>query len=98
CPLCGEATKDLCSHMGGHILHTACRVPENLTTAVSGPQPCGFCSRSGVTECTVTFKESRHSVTWESQCPHKENFQYSSTNKGSNNCPCHNVPVICRLC
>ncbi|KAG1747470.1 hypothetical protein EDB19DRAFT_1587617, partial [Suillus lakei] len=86
------------SHMGSHILRAAHGVPENVTTTVSGPQPCGFCSRSGVTECAVTFKESGHLVTWESQCPHKENFQYRSTNKGSNNRPCRNIPVVCKLC
>ncbi|KAG2033316.1 hypothetical protein BDR03DRAFT_809865, partial [Suillus americanus] len=83
------------SHMGGHILRTAWGVPDNLTTAISGPLPCGFCGCSGVTECAVTFKESRRSVSWELQCPHKENFQYGSTDKGSDNCPCHNVPIIC---
>ncbi|KAG2737891.1 hypothetical protein P692DRAFT_20673594, partial [Suillus brevipes Sb2] len=98
CPLCGEATKDLRSHMGGHILRAARGVPDNVTTAVSGPQPCGFCGRSGVAECAVTFKESGRSVTWESQCPHKENFQYGSANKGSDNRPCRNVPVVCKLC
>ncbi|KAG1732023.1 uncharacterized protein EDB91DRAFT_1007953, partial [Suillus paluster] len=98
CPLCSEATKDLHSHMGGHILRAARRVPENLTTAVSGPQPCGFCGRSGVAKYAVTFKESGCSVAWESQCPHKENFQYSNANKGSDNHPCCNVPVVCKLC
>ncbi|KAG2131051.1 hypothetical protein DEU56DRAFT_757676 [Suillus clintonianus] len=98
CPLCGEATKDLRSHMGCHILRAARGIPDNVTTAVSGPQPCGFCGRSGVAKCTVTFKESGRSVTWESQCPHKENFQYGSTNKGSDNRPCRNVPVVCKLC
>ncbi|KAG1816605.1 hypothetical protein EV424DRAFT_1301526, partial [Suillus variegatus] len=86
------------SHMGAHILRAARGVPDNLTTTISGPPPCGFCGRSGVTECAVTFKETGRSVSWEPQCPHQENFQYGSANKGSDNRPCRNVPIVCKLC
>ncbi|KAG2145917.1 hypothetical protein DEU56DRAFT_719768, partial [Suillus clintonianus] len=31
-------------------------------------------------------------------CPLKESFQYASASKGSENRPCRNVPVFCKLC
>ena len=38
------------------------------------------------------------SVQWSTQCPRMKPFQYGSANKGSDNCPCRNIPVICTLC
>lgn len=47
----------------------------------------------------MTLKElACRTIQWDSNCPRKEGFQYGSADKGSNNRPCHNVPVVCRLC
>lgn len=34
----------------------------------------------------------------ESNCPHAEEFTYSTAKKGSKTTPCTNVPIICPLC
>ncbi|KIO04420.1 hypothetical protein M404DRAFT_143383 [Pisolithus tinctorius Marx 270] len=85
CPVCEQTTKDLCSHMGGHILHVAHGVPEPGCNQITGTLPCGFCRCTGEPECVIT-------------CPLKESFQYASANKGSESRPCRNVPIVCKLC
>ncbi|KAG2132413.1 hypothetical protein DEU56DRAFT_721254, partial [Suillus clintonianus] len=86
------------SHMGRHILCAVRGIEENLPTPVSGSLPCGFCGSSGNPDCAVTLKETNRGINWETWCPRKEDFQYGSANKGSNNRPCRNVPIVCKLC
>ncbi|KAF8834450.1 hypothetical protein BDN67DRAFT_914986 [Paxillus ammoniavirescens] len=37
-------------------------------------------------------------VEWKTQCSHAHLFQYASAYKGLENWPCHNVPLVCKLC
>ncbi|KAG1812034.1 hypothetical protein EV424DRAFT_1269338, partial [Suillus variegatus] len=87
------------SHMGVHILRAVRNVSDTVINPVDGLLPCGFCGRSDNPDCAVTLKKlARRTIQWDSNCPRKEGFQYGSADKGSNNRPCHNVPVVCRLC
>lgn len=97
CPLCGDQTKDLRSHLGFHILCAAHGITDNVITPINGSLPCGFCGKSNNPDCTPTLKGT-HGVQWETKCPHKELFQYRSAIKGSGTCPCPNVPIVCKLC
>ncbi|KAG1741482.1 uncharacterized protein EDB91DRAFT_1248037 [Suillus paluster] len=97
CPLCGDQTKDLRSHMGIHILHAARGVTNNIITPIDGSLPCGFCGESNNPDCALTLKDTCR-MWWEMKCPRKESFQYGSAIKGSNTCPCRNVPIVCKLC
>ncbi|KIK77576.1 hypothetical protein PAXRUDRAFT_777212, partial [Paxillus rubicundulus Ve08.2h10] len=70
--------------MGRHILHALWGLSNNLTTPVGELSPCSFCGHLGL-----------HTLI---NCPHAETFQYGSAIKGSDNCPCCNVPIACKLC
>ncbi|KAI6007527.1 hypothetical protein F5J12DRAFT_688138, partial [Pisolithus orientalis] len=85
-------------HMGGHIPHVACGVLEPGCNWITGTLPCGFCGHTGEPECVITVKLLTQMTQWDSKCPLKESFQYASANKGSESCPCHNVPIVCKLC
>ena len=56
CPLCQQPTKNLHSHMGGHILRSIRGVEEDLSTPVAHFMPCGFCGQSGNPDCKVKLK------------------------------------------
>ena len=63
--------------------------------------PCGFCGRSTSLDdrgCDVTLRTVGGVVHIESNCPHAEDFTYSSALKGSKTTPCTNVPILCPLC
>ncbi|KAG2140705.1 hypothetical protein BD769DRAFT_1350007, partial [Suillus cothurnatus] len=61
--------------------------------------PCGFCSRSGIPECTITIKVPVNGLpTWEMKCMFQHKFKYGFTDSGSKNQPCRNVPIKCDLC
>lgn len=99
CPVCCENVKsDIRSHMGCHILQAIRGVPDTVVNPISSHLPCGFCGRCGEADCTLTMKILSRSIQWSMQCPRMEPFQYGSANKGSDNRPCRNVPVICTLC
>ncbi|KAF9228332.1 hypothetical protein BS17DRAFT_773513, partial [Gyrodon lividus] len=78
CPICGQSTTDLQSHVG-------------VAKVVMQPIV-------GKPECALSFKEMKCKVEWKTQCPHAHPFQYTSAYKGSDNWPCRNVPLVCKLC
>ncbi|KAG2091941.1 hypothetical protein BD769DRAFT_1679203 [Suillus cothurnatus] len=98
CPVCSETTKDICSHMGMHILRAARKVFDNVVDPISGPLPCRFCGQSNNPDCALLMKETSHKIQWESKCPCQDAFQYGSASKGSDTRPCRNVPIVCQLC
>ncbi|KAF9223635.1 hypothetical protein BS17DRAFT_638965, partial [Gyrodon lividus] len=98
CPICGQSTTDLRSHVGMHILRAKRGVAEVVTQPIVGSEPCGFCGRNGEPEGALSFKETKRKAEWKTQCPHAHPFQYTSTYKGSDNRPCRNVPLVCKLC
>ncbi|KAG9309781.1 hypothetical protein JVU11DRAFT_10155 [Chiua virens] len=98
CALCHKPTSDLWSHMGGHILHSIRRVPDELVTPVGQVLPCGFCGSSGNPDCAIKLKKTKRATEVITNCPHKVPFKYGFTEKGSESRPCRNVPVVCGLC
>ncbi|KAG1753249.1 hypothetical protein EDB19DRAFT_1627051, partial [Suillus lakei] len=68
---------------------------------VSLHQPCGFCGCSGHEDCKIQIKIALNSSTVlkvKSSCPYTHTFCYPNADIGSNNRPCHNVPIKCELC
>jgi len=84
--------------MGGHILRSIRGVPEELATPVGRNLPCGFCGSSGNPDCVIKLKKTKRVTEVIVDCPHKVPFKYGFAEKGSESCPCRNVPVICTLC
>jgi hypothetical protein len=61
--------------------------------------PCGFCGRSGLSECMITIKvPSSGAPVWETKCMYQHPFRYGFAEAGSKNKPCRNVPLKCELC
>ncbi|KAG9309942.1 hypothetical protein JVU11DRAFT_9974 [Chiua virens] len=98
CALCHKPTSDLRSHMGGHILRSIRRVPDELVTPVGQVLPCGFCGSSGNPDCAIKLKKTKRATEVITNCPHKVPFKYGFAEKGSESRPCRNVPVVCGLC
>ncbi|KAF8121563.1 hypothetical protein EV363DRAFT_1363441 [Boletus edulis] len=92
------STSDLHSHMGGHIIRSIRGVPEELATPVGPVFPCGFCGSSGNPDCVIKLKKTKRATEVITDCPHKVPFKYGFAEKGSESCPCRNVPVVCALC
>ncbi|KAG2129459.1 hypothetical protein DEU56DRAFT_915172 [Suillus clintonianus] len=80
-----------------HSPHVS-NIPEVLINQLGGKLPCGFCGQSDNPDCAVTIKKTARKTEVECKCPHKESYQYGSANKGSDNRPCRNVPIVCKLC
>ncbi|KAG2053524.1 hypothetical protein BDR06DRAFT_972303 [Suillus hirtellus] len=81
-----------------YILQVSCGVTSinnNLKQQVGLHQPCGFCRQSGHQECKIQIKitNSGAILKVDSFCPYAHTFWYSNANIGSNNRPCHNVPL-----
>lgn len=84
--------------MGAHILRATRGVSDVIANPITVTNPCGFCGGVATGECEPKLKELSRSITCTVNCPRKEPFQYGSAAKGSNNRPCRNIPIMCRLC
>ncbi|KAJ7429781.1 hypothetical protein B0H11DRAFT_2257746 [Mycena galericulata] len=111
CLYCSEVPGNWRGHMGGHILRKirgAGEVEREKKDKKAGiiesypevgePYPCGFCGRSGQTDCTITMKPKGDGFEIHTKCRYAVTFQYASANKGSATTPSRNIPVICYLC
>ncbi|KAG2339230.1 hypothetical protein BDR05DRAFT_892041, partial [Suillus weaverae] len=85
-------------HMGTHILRSMHGVYEVLITPIGNSFPCGFCGSSGNADCAVKLKMTAQTKQLETKCAHQDSFKYGNVDKGSENCPCRNIPIICTLC
>ncbi|KAL6302386.1 hypothetical protein BKA93DRAFT_737066 [Sparassis latifolia] len=100
CHFCGHTPDNWRAHIGMHILRAMRRVREvpALREQVGSMMPCGFCGRSGNSNCAVTLKISSRTFKVECKCPFFLPFRYGFAEKGSEKTPCRNVPIICSLC
>ncbi|KAK7455836.1 hypothetical protein VKT23_010871 [Stygiomarasmius scandens] len=90
------------NHISQHILKKHRGVKElNLRKEIGDGEPCAFCGHSGQAACKIyiswTGTQTR-TYHIHSDCPFFAKIQYGRANKGSQNTPCRNVPIICDLC
>ncbi|KIK94966.1 hypothetical protein PAXRUDRAFT_141750 [Paxillus rubicundulus Ve08.2h10] len=78
-----------------HALHSNSKSHTWLRWLLS---PCSFCGRLGLPTCSPMIRLTSGRIRTEINCPRAETFQYGSATKGSDNRPCRNVPIACKLC
>ncbi|KAJ7182231.1 hypothetical protein C8R43DRAFT_1143909 [Mycena crocata] len=112
CLYCPEIPANWRAHMGAHILRKLNGIAEPVTKKTKGtasaptviyPEvaesyPCGFCGRSGRSECPCTVKPHNGTVTINTNCEYMRKIHYKLAEQGSTATPCRNVPVVCGLC
>ena len=91
---------DPCSHIGGHILRAIRGVKEPLVSPIDQLFPCRLCGQSQLEhpECGIKLKVTARGIDVDTRCPYQVNIKFAYADKGSQRCPCRNVPVICLLC
>ncbi|KAJ7838286.1 hypothetical protein B0H14DRAFT_2588687 [Mycena olivaceomarginata] len=98
CHLCGEHPGNWRAHISTHILRSIRGLKEVLCAVIRPILPCGFCAASGKPECAVYIQKKGPTTHVETNCALVSAFNYKPADQGSKSTPCHNVPVVCKLC
>ncbi|KAJ7839544.1 hypothetical protein B0H14DRAFT_3869681 [Mycena olivaceomarginata] len=98
CHLCGEHPGNWRAHISTHILRSIRGLKEVLCAVIRPILPCGFCAASGKPECAVYIRKKGPTTHVETNCALVSAFNYKPADQGSKSTPCHNVPVVCKLC
>ncbi|KZS89272.1 hypothetical protein SISNIDRAFT_417076, partial [Sistotremastrum niveocremeum HHB9708] len=86
------------SHVGKHILKRMRGVVEALSgDQIETPDPCGFCGRSGLPECSRLYLTAGANPQPKSDCQHFYKFMYQRALISTDNTPSTNVPILCSI-
>ncbi len=78
------------------LLHQLCYIISLPHTSLQvGPNPCGFCGRSGLEACSQLFLTKSSQA--HSECRHAHKFHYKPALYPTASTPSTNVPIICTI-
>ncbi|KAG8738652.1 hypothetical protein FRC11_001225, partial [Ceratobasidium sp. 423] len=99
CYLCGNMVpikQCMRIHVAKHILAKQLGTKDLLLDGNEvSYAPCGFCGRSGFSECRVTLKMNKKSTSIKSGCPFFDKFSYKPVETSTISSPCTNRPMRC---